>query len=325
MNKVDLFGIKNEKDFSLLALETFSYQYKNNKVYNQWCDLMGVRSVQTLSEIPFLPISFFKTHSITTQNEISAEDYFLSSGTTSMSRSKHLVYSKQKYIDNTINCFEQFFNPVSDYSYICLLPSYLEQGHSSLVCMMDSFVRLSKYSQSGFFKDELSQVIDLLEANQRQNVPTILFGVTYALLDLIEMKKLSLNSNTIVFETGGMKGRRKEMPKNELHNVLKEGLGVDYIASEYGMCELFSQAYAKREGRFITPRQMRVCIKPINDPKGDNLVEQKGVINIIDLANADTCSFIQTQDVGIMHADGSFEILGRLDNSDIRGCNLMYS
>jgi len=325
MNNVNLFSIKNEKDFSLLTLETFAYQYANNKVYNQWCNLLGISNILSISDIPFLPISFFKTHPITTQSDITAEDYFLSSGTTSANRSKHLVYSKQKYINNTINCFEQFFDKVSQYSYICLLPSYLEQEHSSLICMMDAFVKRSKYSQSGFFKEELWQVIDLLEYNKKNLIPTILFGVTYALLDLIQLQRLSLNTNTIVFETGGMKGKREEMPKKELHNVLKEGFGVDHIASEYGMCELFSQAYATKEGKFRTPSQMQVYIKPINDPMGENLIEQKGIINIIDLANRDTCSFIQTEDIGIMHADGSFEILGRLDNSDIRGCNLMYS
>ena len=324
ISKADLFHIKDEKDFKTYALDVYSYQYKNNKVYRRWCELTQTKRVEDICDIPFLPVSFFKTHNVTSMEEKEPEDYFLSSGTVNMTRSRHNVYSKQHYIDNTFNCFEQFYGKVYNYCYVCLLPNYMEQSHSSLICMMDAFVGRSIYKQSGFFKDNVKDVIEVLENNESNGIKTVLFGVTYALLDLIAVKKFHFR-HTIVFETGGMKGRRKEVAKKELHAILKEGFGVENIASEYGMCELFSQAYAVRNGLFQTPEQMKVLIRPINDPKGECLIERSGIINIIDLANIDTCSFIQTEDVGLKHKDSSFEIIGRLSHSDLRGCNLMYA
>ncbi len=327
VTNTEFLNINNEKDFLNIAIKTFEKQFKENEVYNEWCRLMNVKQINTLSDIPFLPISFFKTKKVTCSDE-GFEDYFLSSGTGNMSRSTHYVFNKQMYLNNTINCFEQFYDKVESYCYICLLPNYLEQEHSSLICMMDNFVRKSKFSQSGFFKNELNQVLDILIDNQRNNVKTILFGVTYALLDLVEEKKskniADVLDRCIVFETGGMKGRRKEISKQELHSVLKQGLGVKDIASEYGMCELFSQAYSKSGGKFFPPKQMQVFIKPVNDPKGENIINHNGVINIIDLANQDSCAFIQTEDIGRKYSDGSFEIVGRLNHSALRGCNLMY-
>ena len=320
----DFFDIKSEKDFEKLALDTFYYQYNNNNVYNTWCKLTNTTEISSINDISFLPISFFKTHKITSKQNIQEEDFFLSSGTTSMQRSRHNVYSKNLYIKNTFDCFSQFYGDVSQYCYLCLLPNYLEQQHSSLICMMNAFIGKSRYKQSGFFKDDLQKVTDILESNEESGIKTVLFGVTYALLDLIEQKKFHLQ-HTTVFETGGMKGRRKEMAKSELHNVLKQGFGVENIHSEYGMCELFSQAYSLGGGRFATPKQMKVFIKETNDYKSKNLYNRSGIINIIDLANRDTCSFIQTEDIGRQSEDGCFEIIGRLDHSALRGCNLMYN
>lgn len=319
----DLYNLKSEKDFTLLALEIFRYQYEHNNTYRTWCNLNGTFSVRDINDIPFLPVSFFKTHDVSCLDKNTAEDYFLSSGTTDMQRSRHNVFSKRHYTDNTVNCFEQFYGNAENYCYLFLLPNYLQQSHSSLVCMADNLINLSKYKQSGFFKDNLTDVITVLQDNENKGIKTILFGVSYALLDLIEIKKLHL-CNTAVFETGGMKGRRKEMTKKELHGILKQGLGVDNIASEYGMCELFSQAYAKKDGIFECPKQMKVFVKPVNDPKGENLINRNGIINIIDLANINTCSFIQTEDTGIQYKNSSFEITGRLEHSALRGCNLMY-
>ncbi|MBQ9312791.1 MAG: acyltransferase [Bacteroidales bacterium] len=319
-----LKGIEKEKDFNGLTLKAFKFQYDNNKVYKNWCNYLGYtdRDICKIEDIPFLPISFFKTQNISCLN-VKEEDYFLSSGTTTSTRSKHYVYNKEFYIKNTFLCFEEFFSKPYEYSFLCLLPNYLEQTHSSLICMMDAFVRQSKY-QSGFFKDNLSDIVSIIEQNESKGIKTILFGVTYALLDLIKIKRFSLK-NTTIFETGGMKGRRKEMPKEQLHNILKEGFGVESIASEYGMCELFSQAYSLGDGIFHTPKQMKVCISEINDWKSRNTINKNGIINVIDLANIATCCFIETEDVGRMREDGKFEIIGRLDHSETRGCNLMYS
>ena len=324
--KAKINNIETNKDFEALALECFRFQYQNNPIYKQWCDYIcdDIKGINSIDLIPFLPISFFKSKKVSSLPNIQHQDYFLSSGTASMQRSTHFIYDKNFYIANTFSCFQQFFDNVEDFCYICLLPNYLEQKHSSLICMMDAFIRQSKFTESKFYKTDFQDVIAILEKNESENRKTILFGVTYALLDLIETKKLQLK-NTIVFETGGMKGRRKEISKPELHNLLKQGFGVEDIASEYGMCELFSQAYSKGDGIFRTPKQMQVLIREVNDRKSENLINHTGIINIIDLANIGSCAFIETEDVGRMHQDGSFEIAGRLDNSAMRGCNLMYS
>lgn len=317
--------IQSQNDFFSLSKEAFVFQYNNNEIYRKWCDLLkcDARKINSFEDIPFLPIELFKSHNITCSVQQKEEDYFLSSGTASLQRSKHLVYSKDYYIENTFDCFSQFFKGVENYAFICLLPNYLEQGHSSLICMMDAFVKKSHYKQSGFYANDLKEVANILLDNKRQNIPTILFGVTYALLDLAENYELNL-SNTIIFETGGMKGRRKELPKKEVHDILKQRFNVSNIASEYGMCELFSQAYSKGNGVFFTPKQMSVFIKEINDYKNILTENKRGIINIIDLANITSCCFIETQDLGIKFANKSFGILGRVEYSDIRGCNLMY-
>lgn len=318
--------IESERDFFALCKEAVVFQYQNNKVFKQWCDRLGcdIERVGNIDEIPFLPISFYKNSEITCFEDCEYEDYFLSSGTNSMQRSKHLVYNKDFYIQNTFSCFSQFFSNTEDYCFVCLLPNYLEQEHSSLICMMDAFVKKSKYKNSGFYAHNLKDVVDTLLFNENNNIKTILFGVTYALLDLIEAYPELRLKNSVVFETGGMKGRRKELPKAELHGILTKSLGIKSIASEYGMCELFSQAYSLKDGVFHVPKQMQVVVKEINDYKNTVPFGRRGILNIIDLCNIDTCCFIQTQDVGKKLSDNSFEIIGRLDHSDIRGCNLMY-
>ncbi|MBR1769162.1 MAG: acyltransferase [Bacteroidales bacterium] len=318
-------NIKNEKDFFNLCLEALRFQYERCEVFQRWCNLLNykIESITNYNEIPFLPISFFKTHRVTCFDNLQEEDYFLSSGTGSLIRSKHLVYNKDFYLENTVSCFSQFFSDLEDYSFICLLPNYIEQGHSSLICMTDYFIRKSKHKTSGFYSHDLQSVIAALEYNKEHNIKTILFGVTYALLDLAENYETNLK-DTVIFETGGMKGRRKEMTKEEVHKILKKRLNVQNIASEYGMCELFSQAYSRGGGVFKTPKQMKTIIKEVNDYRHSLPQKRTGVINIIDLANISTCCFIQTQDLGKKTEDGDFEIMGRLDYSDIRGCNLMY-
>lgn len=319
-----IFDLHSEKEFDNLCLDVFRYQYQNNDVYSRWCDLLGRGSgnVKSRSDIPFLPIGFFRTHKVVSFKE-DPISFFKSSGTSSSSVSKHWIQSFDLYERSFVANFEQFFGNADGYCFLALLPNYQQQGNSSLVCMMQGLISRSKYSESGFYPHDIEKIRDLLLWNESRHVPTILFGVSYALLDLAEACEFNLRYTT-VFETGGMKGRRKELPKQELHKILSKAFGVQSIASEYGMCELFSQAYSKADGRFFCPKQMKVEIKEVNDPFTDCKIGRTGVINIIDLANVDSCSFIATEDVGKLHKDGSFEIFGRLDRAVIKGCNLMY-
>ena len=320
-----IFSIKNEIEFEELALEVFHFQYKNNMVYNNWCNLMKSTpsQVKSISQIPFLPISFFKTHNVISFESEDSLHYFKSSGTTNAQTSKHYIYDISIYERSFIKCFEEFFSKIEDYCFIALLPNYLEQGNSSLVYMIDHFIKKSKYKESGFYKDSLQDVIERIKYLEEKNIKTILFGVTYALMDLIEIEKLNLK-NTVVFETGGMKGRRKEIIREELHQILSNGFAIKGIASEYGMCELFSQAYSKGEGIFNCPKHMRVIIRDTYDPLSYIGNKKTGGINVIDLANIYSCSFIETEDLGKTYPDNSFELLGRIDNTTTRGCNLMY-
>lgn len=321
----NIFNIRNEFEFEELALEIFHFQYENNKVYNNWCNLMKTspKKVKSISQIPFLPISFFKTHNVISFNKEDSIHFFKSSGTTNSQTSKHYIYDLSLYERSFIKCFEQFFSNVEDYCFIALLPNYLEQSNSSLVYMIDNFIKKSKYKESGFYKDSLQDVIERIKLLEKENVKTILFGVTYALLDLIAIEKLNLNS-TIIFETGGMKGRRKEIIRPELHKILCEGFSVKSIASEYGMCELFSQAYSKADGIFFCPNHMKVIVRDTYDPLSYIGNNKTGGINVIDLANIYSCSFIETEDLGRCYSNNSFELLGRMDNTTTRGCNLMY-
>lgn len=319
-----IFDLQSDEEFDKLCLDVFRYQYRNNDVYSRWCDLLGkgINSVNSRKDIPFLPIGFFRTHKVVSFKEEPIA-FFKSSGTSSATVSRHWIRTFDLYERSFLSNFEQFFGKTENYCFIALLPNYQQQGNSSLVYMMQGLISRSKYSESGFYPHKVEKIRDLLLHNESLNIPTILFGVSYALLDLAEAYNFKLQ-HTTVFETGGMKGRRKELPKQELHKILCQSLGVQSIASEYGMCELFSQAYSKAEGLFYCPNQMRVDIKEVNDPFSDCSIGKAGVINITDLANIDTCSFIATEDIGRKYKDGSFEISGRLDNAAIKGCNLMY-
>jgi hypothetical protein len=306
-----------------MALEIFRYQARENVLYAQYLKLLGVdfQLVNKVDKIPFLPISFFKTHEVKTGNWTSAT-VFSSSGTTGQQSSQHAVKALDFYLENTKQGFEFFYGPISDYCILALLPAYLERKGSSLVAMADYFIRLSKYDQSGFFLNNLDAVAQKLSQCQKQNIPTLLLGVSFALWDLAEQYPMDL-SNVIIMETGGMKGRRRELTREELHGILNKAFQTQHIHSEYGMTELLSQAYSKGNGLFYPCPTMKVLTREITDPFAIQQVGKTGVINIIDLANIDSVAFIATDDLGKVYQDGSFEILGRLDASDVRGCNLL--
>jgi phenylacetate-coenzyme A ligase PaaK-like adenylate-forming protein len=319
---IPVFNIQTEKEFEQKALQVFKFQYENLTIYKTYCDLLKVQpeKVFNISDIPFLPITFFKQQAILANNCV-AEKIFTSSGTTSNTTSKHYVADLKLYEKSFTTAFNQQYGAIEDYTILALLPSYLESEGSSLVYMADTLIAMSQQPKSGFYLndlDALAKTIKLLELHKKK---TLLLGVSYALLDLIEAHTFKLQ-HTIIMETGGMKGRRKELIKQALHEKLTKGFGVKTIHSEYGMTELLSQAYSKGLGVFKCPPWMKVLTRDPQDPRA--LVSgQTGGINVIDLANQYTCSFIATQDLGKIHENGSFEILGRFDTSDIRGCNLM--
>ena len=315
-----IFSISNHSEFEKMALIVFNFQYNNNPIYKQYCDYLkiDIRTIKSVKEIPFLPISFFKSHSIYIGNS-KDDKTFTSSGTTGMTTSKHLVKDILIYEQSFLKSFELFYGNIEDYVVLGLLPSYLEREGSSLIYMVDKLIELSKHSKSGFYLNEYEDLIEVIHS-VKSTKKVILFGVSYALLDLAEQFKPDL-ARCIIIETGGMKGRRKEMPKYELHNTLKMGLNVDNIHSEYGMTELLSQAYATENGQFKTPPFMKVLSREYNDPFSYTKTKTGG-LNIIDLANVYSCSFIATQDLGKIYPN-YFEVLGRFDNSDIRGCNLL--
>ncbi|HEX7412924.1 MAG TPA: acyl transferase [Bacteroidia bacterium] len=315
----------NEIEFEGIALEVFKLQYAHNKVYKDFTDALAINvdEVNTLHKIPFLPISFFKTHKVITEiiepnNVVS----FCSSGTTQTGTSYHYVNDIALYEKSFMQCFNQFFGRITDYCVLALLPSYLERADSSLVYMAQKLIDKSSNPQSGFYLEDYDALIQTINSLKQQKQKTLLLGVSYALLDLAN-RNISLSDNFMVMETGGMKGRRKEMLKEELHTILKEKLNINTIYSEYGMTELLSQAYALQNGVFQTPPWMRVLIRDTNDPLSYLPSEKTGGINVIDLANINSCSFIATQDLGKSYPDNSFELMGRFDNSDIRGCNLL--
>ena len=319
----DIFTISNQKQFDKIALKVFRFQYENNEVYREFCDFLktDVQKVKSIEQIPFLPIQFFKSHSVvSTTNPI--QTTFTSSGTTGMITSKHLVTDVSIYEESYRKGFSQFYGNIEDYAILALLPSYLEREGSSLIHMVDDLIQLSNHPESGFYLHNYDELIaKLLQLDQTgQNV--ILIGVTYALLDLVEKHSFQLE-NTIIMETGGMKGKRKEMIREELHQQLCNGFGVNTIHSEYGMTELLSQAYSLGEGIFECPSWMQILVRDTEDALSYVREGKTGGINVIDLANINSCSFIATQDLGKKYANGSFEILGRFDHSDIRGCNLM--
>jgi len=312
-----------EETFKLQALSIFQYQYRNNPIYREFCDYLNAtdESVVELNHIPFLPIEFFKNKKIISGNE-KTQVIFSSSGTTGSLTSKHYVSDIQIYQESYRKAFSEFYSDISEYCVLALLPSYLEREGSSLIFMMNDLIAQSNHKASGFYLDAMDVLPEKLAKLDAQGTKIILIGVSFALLDLVEAHSFSLK-NTIVMETGGMKGRRKEMIREELHQLLKNGFGVSQIHSEYGMTELLSQAYSKENGIFYTPPWMKILIRDTEDPLTSQTYGKTGGINIIDLANINSCSFIATQDLGKRYKDGSFEILGRFDNSDIRGCNLM--
>ena len=319
----DLFSISNQKQFEKIALKTFRYQYENNLVYQEFCDLLhtNVQKVKTLQQIPFLPIQFFKSHTVVSNNE-APQAIFTSSGTTGMTTSQHLVTDVSLYEESYRRGFSQFYGNIENYVVLALLPSYLEREGSSLIYMVEDLIQLSNQPESGFYLNNHDELIEKLIELDSLGQNVILIGVTYALLDLIEKRKFQLQ-NTIIMETGGMKGKRKEMIREELHQQLCAGFGVSSIHSEYGMTELLSQAYSLGEGIFECPSWMQILIRDTEDALSYVTDGKTGGINVIDLANRNSCSFIATQDLGKKYANGTFEVLGRFDNSDIRGCNLM--
>lgn len=311
-----------QSNFEALAKELFMYQYDQNKVYKEWCDCLhsDIRDTGFLQQIPFLPISFFKTHTVICGNE-HYDAIFESSGTTRSNKSRHYIKDLDLYKQSFATGFKIFYGDPEDWCIIGLLPSYLRQENSSLVKMVDGLIKLSHHEQSGFYLDEYEKLHTALQQLEDQQQKTLLIGVTYALLDFAGKSPMQLNS-TIIMETGGMKGRRKEITRDEVHGILKKQFHIQQVHSEYGMTELLSQAYSRSGGRFFCPPWLKVFVRDEDDPL---LIKTtgKGALNIIDLANAYSCAFIATDDVGEIFEDGSFSVHGRLDGSDIRGCSLM--
>ncbi|QBR13071.1 acyl transferase [Sphingobacterium sp. CZ-2] len=318
-----IFNIKTEEEFNSAALSVFKHQANHNPIYREFLQILGkeVGSIENYRQIPFMPIQFFKTREVMEEQK-EAEIVFSSSRTTGMVTSQHLVADLNWYERSFRLAFEEFYGDVGEIAVLALLPNYLERSGSSLIYMVDDLIKHSDKEESGYFLYNHQDLKNTLEALKRKESKTILFGVTYALLDFVEEFKVDF-PELIVMETGGMKGKRKEMIREELHAILSTGFGVSKIHSEYGMTELLSQGYSNGDGLFKTPAWMKILIRDTNDPL--TLIEDKktGAINVIDLANYHSCSFIATQDLGKYHPDGSFEILGRFDNSDIRGCNLL--
>ncbi|AOM77483.1 acyl transferase [Pedobacter steynii] len=318
-----IFSISNHRQFEETCLKVFRHQASNCSIYKEYISHLRVKpeEISNSAQIPYLPISFFKTHEILSST-LPVEITFSSSGTTGMIQSKHLVTDLSIYDQSFTLAFEQFYGKIENTCFLALLPSYLERDGSSLIYMVDSLIRESKHQDSGYFlhnHEELYQKLDQLKAAGQK---TILIGVTYALLDFIEKYQIDF-PQLVVMETGGMKGKRKEMVREELHQLLQDGFGITDIHSEYGMTELLSQAYSKGKGIFDCPPWMKIYLRDTNDPLTLLSNNRSGGINVIDLANVNSCSFIATQDLGRLFPDGSFEVLGRFDNADIRGCNLL--
>lgn len=320
MNPMEYLLSTSPDNFEERALALFHHQYQNVSVYRSYADLVHRNHPKSLNEIPFLPISFFKTARIIDQESINIDLHFQSSGTGNSGRSQHFVLDKQWYDDSFSSGFTHFFGPVEEYVVLALLPNYVDQGDSSLVYMVNTLIQQSKQELSGFLLQEPSSLIERYRAAVSQGKKVIIFGVSYALLDLAELK-IDL-SEAIIIETGGMKGRRKELTKAELHAALIEGLGVDHVRSEYGMTELLSQGYSMKDGKFQVVPWMKILIRDPYDPFTLFPHERSGGINVIDLANQHSCAFIQTQDLGRIEGDG-FYLEGRFDEADVRGCNLL--
>ncbi len=323
INSSAIFNIRSQAEFKDLALAVFNYQFNNNKVYRSFCDLLYKHpsDVKDINDIPFLPIQFFKTHHVLSTHK-PVEATFTSSGTTGQQPSKHFVTDLDIYKQSFVNGFNQFYGDIKDYVVLALLPSYLEREGSSLIYMVDAMISQSRNVESGFYLNNVSELKETLIDLNAKGKKVLLIGVSFALLDFVETYQFDLE-NTIIMETGGMKGRRKEVIRDELHKRLKQGFGVKTIHSEYGMTELLSQAYSKGKGVFNCPDWMYVLARDTGDPLTILPKGRTGGLNVIDLANINSCSFIATQDLGRVFENGTFEVMGRFDNSDIRGCNLM--
>jgi len=320
-----IFDINTDLEFNEKALEVFHWQAKNILVYKEYISSLGLNpnNINKIEEIPFLPIQFFKSRKVIEKTQ-APETIFKSSGTTKTGRSQHFVADLNLYQQSFTRGFELTYGKVCNTCVIALLPNYQEQGDSSLVFMIDSLIKQSDHSKSGFYLNEKNILLETLLELKKSKTKTLLIGVTYALLDFIEKQNIDF-SNLIVMETGGMKGRRKEIVREELHAILCIGFGVSQIHSEYGMTELLSQAYSSGKGLFKTPPWMKIFIRQISDPLSLCEGNKTGGVNVIDLANINSCCFISTQDLGRAKSNNQFEIIGRFDNSDTRGCNLMIS
>jgi phenylacetate-coenzyme A ligase PaaK-like adenylate-forming protein len=319
----DIFNITNFDEFNLLSLKIYAQQYSSNLVYQEFCNYLNKtpNTVTQLKDIPFLPIEFFKSKEIVSSNQ-KAEIIFTSSGTTGSATSKHYVTDLTIYEESYLKAFNYFYGDITDYCVLALLPSYLEREGSSLIYMADDLIKKSNHTESGFYLNDLELLTQKLITLDKKGTKILLIGVSFALLDVVEKYKINLK-NVIIMETGGMKGRRKEMIREELHDTLKSGFGVNEIHSEYGMTELLSQAYSKGNGVFETPPWMGILVRDTEDALSYQKNGKTGGLNVIDLANINSCSFIATQDLGKKYDDNTFEILGRFDHSDIRGCNLL--
>lgn len=315
----EILAINHSSDFESVCMKVFRFQFENVSVYQEYCRLINRTDPENSAEIPFLPIQFFKSHNVLNQH-YTFEKCFKSSGTSGSIRSKHHVPFLAWYEEVFTKIYSAYFGPIKDQVILALLPNYLEQGDASLVYMVDKLIKNTADNSSGFYLNNQQELINKINALRNESKSVVLFGVSYALLDLAE-KKLDF-SHVKVIETGGMKGRRKELVKEELHERLIKGLNLKFIASEYGMTELMSQAYLKNDLWFEPPKWMKVRIREMNDPFSYLSDQRTGTVNVIDLANVYSCSFIATDDLG-QKKDEKFKILGRFDNSDIRGCNLL--
>lgn len=325
----NIFSIQSEQDFLDAALKTFRYQYENIEIYRKFVDYLKINpdEVNELTKIPFLPIEMFKNHQIVNKN-VSADLYFQSSGTTQMNLSKHFIADENIYQESIYKSFEQFIGKPEDFIFLGLLPSYLEKQNSSLIYMVDYLMKKSAKPENGYFLYNHSDLFELL--NTLKDKKVILFGVSFALLDFLDYchsnaQTLALSDTLTIIETGGMKGRKEEMTKDELLNILQEGFKTDKIYSEYSMTELLSQAYSLGENVYQCPNWMRILVRNAEDPFNYEKEGRTGAINIIDLANIHSCAFIATQDLGKTLQEGKFQVLGRIDHSDIRGCSLLVS
>ena len=321
-----IFKIQDEKTFRATALEVFRFQAMHTPVYKDYLAAHRVNpdSITEIEKIPFLPVEFFKSHTVMEEGK-KADVVFKSSGTTGATQSSHHVADAGIYRESFLRSFNSFYGSPEELCILALLPAYLEREGSSLVYMMDHLIRWSKHPDSGFYLDNLDELSAILGKRNEDKHVTLLVGVSFALLDLAEKHPVKLENHILLMETGGMKGRRKEMVRSELHEQLTTAFGLETVHSEYGMTELLSQAYSSGHGLFTTPPWMKVLIRDPNDPLSLLSPGQSGGINIIDLANIHSCSFIATADLGKLHNGGSFEVLGRFDHSDIRGCNLLVS